>query len=221
MSCRRRPLPFLPAEVRGRLVIMGLVAYAGPVAEAEAALRPFREIATPIADLVRPMPYAEMFPAGGPELPPDDGDPQPVREPDLGGGRRDHRRASHELQGADAGRPDPRARRGSRPRAERRYGLCPSELGDHGQCRGFLHEPGRPARAGPWVETFAAALRQEDKGAYANFLGDEGEERVRAAYPGATWDRLVAIKRRYDPGNLFRLNQNIPPAPVEGRQAAE
>ena len=44
-----------------------------------------------------------------------------------------------------------------------------------------------------------------------NFLGDEGEARVRAAYPGATWDRLAAVKARYDPTNLFRLNQNIPP----------
>ena len=51
-----------------------------------------------------------------------------------------------------------------------------------------------------------------DAGAYVNFLGDEGEARVRAAYPGATWDRLAPIKRRYDPDNLFRLNQNIPPA---------
>ena len=63
-----------------------------------------------------------------------------------------------------------------------------------------------------WVAEFAAALDQGDGGAYVNFLADEGEERIRAAYPGATWDRLAAIKARYDPTNLFRLNQNIPPA---------
>jgi FAD/FMN-containing dehydrogenase len=63
-----------------------------------------------------------------------------------------------------------------------------------------------------WVVDFADALSQGDDGAYVNFLGDEGQARVRDAYPGSTWDRLVAIKRRYDPTNLFRLNQNIPPA---------
>ncbi|MGZ8565461.1 MAG: BBE domain-containing protein, partial [Actinomycetota bacterium] len=47
--------------------------------------------------------------------------------------------------------------------------------------------------------------------AYVNFLGDEGVGRVREAYPGPTWDRLAAVKRRYDPTNLFRLNQNVPP----------
>ncbi len=45
-----------------------------------------------------------------------------------------------------------------------------------------------------------------------NFLGEEGERGIRAAYPDPTWDRLGSIKRRYDPGNLFRLNQNVPPA---------
>jgi FAD/FMN-containing dehydrogenase len=44
-----------------------------------------------------------------------------------------------------------------------------------------------------------------------NFLGNEGEKGLRAAYPAQTWDRLVAVKARYDPTNLFRLNQNIPP----------
>ena len=55
-------------------------------------------------------------------------------------------------------------------------------------------------------------MRQGDDSAYVNFLADEGADRVRAAYPGATWERLAEIKRRYDPSNVFRLNQNIPPA---------
>jgi hypothetical protein len=63
-----------------------------------------------------------------------------------------------------------------------------------------------------WVANFAATLQQGDGGAYVNFLGEEGEARVRAAYPGRTWDRLTAIKAFHDPTNLFRLNQNIPPA---------
>jgi hypothetical protein len=63
-----------------------------------------------------------------------------------------------------------------------------------------------------WVDGFAAALGGGGPGAYVNFLADEGTGRVREAYPGATWDRLVDVKRRYDPGNVFRLNQNIPPS---------
>jgi hypothetical protein len=63
-----------------------------------------------------------------------------------------------------------------------------------------------------WVTDFASALNQGDSGAYVNFLGDEGLGRVRAAYPGQSWDRLRMIKACYDPTNLFRLNQNIPPA---------
>jgi FAD/FMN-containing dehydrogenase len=62
-----------------------------------------------------------------------------------------------------------------------------------------------------WVDELYAAIDQGVPGAYVNFLDDEGEDRVRAAYPGKTWDRLAAIKAKYDPTNLFRLNQNIPP----------
>jgi hypothetical protein len=63
-----------------------------------------------------------------------------------------------------------------------------------------------------WVDDFATRLAQGDPGAYVNFVGDEGQARVRAAYPPATYERLAAVKRRYDPGNLFRLNQNVIPA---------
>jgi FAD/FMN-containing dehydrogenase len=63
-----------------------------------------------------------------------------------------------------------------------------------------------------WATETTAALRQADNGAHVNFVGDEREGRVRAAYPDSTWTRLATIKRRYDPENLFRLNQNIAPA---------
>ena len=76
----------------------------------------------------------------------------------------------------------------------------------------LYEDPDEAATHEAWVAGFAGALRQGDTGAYVNFLGDEGEARVRDAYPGPTWDRLAEIKGRYDPTNLFRLNQNIPPA---------
>jgi hypothetical protein len=64
-----------------------------------------------------------------------------------------------------------------------------------------------------WVDRLAAALHEGhgEARAYVNFIGDEGEARVHDAYPGPTWERLAAIKARYDPSNLFHRNQNIPP----------
>jgi FAD/FMN-containing dehydrogenase len=63
-----------------------------------------------------------------------------------------------------------------------------------------------------WVDEVSALLHTGDDGAYVNFLADEGEGRVRAAYPGATWERLSAVKATYDPENLFRRNQNVLPS---------
>ena len=62
-----------------------------------------------------------------------------------------------------------------------------------------------------WLDEFRAAITQGEDAVYANFLTVE-PGRIRAAYPGATWQRLVALKRRYDPDNLFRRNANIAPA---------
>ena len=69
--------------------------------------------------------------------------------------------------------------------------------------------------AGPsdaWTDETFRAFKTKVRGVYANFLGDEGEERIRSAYPNGAYESLAAIKRRYDPTNLFRLNQNIRPA---------
>jgi FAD/FMN-containing dehydrogenase len=63
-----------------------------------------------------------------------------------------------------------------------------------------------------WTRNFLdATSRFASGGVYVNYLGVEGQDRVRSAY-GANFDRLVAIKQKYDPDNIFRLNQNITPA---------
>jgi hypothetical protein len=76
----------------------------------------------------------------------------------------------------------------------------------------LFERPEESATHEAWVTGLADALRGDDRGVYVGFLGDEGAGRVRDAYPGPTWDRLAEIKRRYDPTNLFHLNQNVPPA---------
>ena len=65
-----------------------------------------------------------------------------------------------------------------------------------------------------WVRDFWSALKPFHTSVYMNFLMEEGEERIRQAYGSEKYDQLKALKRKYDPGNLFRLNQNIPPTEV-------
>jgi FAD/FMN-containing dehydrogenase len=72
-------------------------------------------------------------------------------------------------------------------------------------------DPTQTAANVAWTRAAWEALRPfVPEAVYVNYLGVEGEERVRAAY-GANYDRLVALKKAYDPTNVFRLNQNIPP----------
>lgn len=73
-------------------------------------------------------------------------------------------------------------------------------------------EPGADGSAErAWTRDLYEALAPHASGGvYVNFLGNERAERVRAAYGAAKYERLVELKARYDPGNVFRLNQNIP-----------
>jgi FAD/FMN-containing dehydrogenase len=206
------PLPMVPTEAHGRLVLMAMLVYAGPSEEGERAVTPFRALATPIADLVRPMRYPEIYP---PEE--DNFHPTAVtRTMFLEAIDRDVAATILEyLQTSDA------AMRAAQLRV-----LGGAMARVPADATAFAHRASRimvnlaafyqgaadRAVREAWVADFAAALRQGDAGAYVNFLGDEGPPRVRQAYPGPTWERLVAIKARYDPTNLFRLNQNIPPA---------
>ena len=207
------PMPFVPEDQHGRLVIMGMMAFAGDVEAGQRALAPFRALADPIADMVQPMPYPGIY---GPE-PEEEYHPTAIaRIMFLDAVDRDvANRIVDALEASDAS---------MRVAQFRVLGGAMARVPN--DATAFAHRASRIMVAiaafyeGPddrivreaWVEEVAAALLQGDHGAYVNFLDDEGEERVRAAYPGATWDRLAEIKARYDPTNLFRLNQNIAPA---------
>ena len=205
------PLPFLPAEHHGRLVLMALMAYAGPADDGERALVPFRELAAPIVDMVGPMPYSEIYP-------PEEESYHPIAAirtmflNDI-----DRRAAETIVEGLEAGTAPMRVTQ------LRVLGGAMARV--PADATAFAHRSSpimanvvavyerpdeRPVHE-DWIAGLAAELRQDDDGAYVGFLVDEGEERVRAAYPGGTWERLTSIKARYDPDNVFRLNQNIPP----------
>jgi FAD/FMN-containing dehydrogenase len=209
------PMPFVPAEHHGRLVVFALLACAGDVETGERVVAPFRALATPIVDMVRPMPYPEIYP-------PDDDSYHPTAightmfvdaiDRDVA------ETIVARLEASDA--PMRVAQLRVLGGAMARVPVDATAFAHRASrimvnVAAFYEGPEDRVVREAWVSDFAATLLQGDMGAYVNFLSDEGEARVRAAYPGATWDRLAMIKARYDPGNLFRLNQNIPPAPEE------
>ncbi len=210
MSCP--PLPFVPAEYHGKVIAMALMAYAGDAEAGERALAPFRALAAPITDMLRPMPYPALYPPEVPGYRPK----AVVRTMFLDHVDRDVATTIVDtLEASDAqirvaqlrvlGGAMARVPADATAFAHRGAKIMANVVASF---EGAEDEALRTA----WVTDFAAALGQGNASAYVNFLGDEGAERVRAAYPGATWDRLVGVKTNYDPANLFRLNQNVPPA---------
>jgi FAD/FMN-containing dehydrogenase len=205
------PVPFVPPEHRGRLVIMATLTYAGAVQDGQRAVAPFRALATPIADLVRPMPYPEIYP------PEEEGyHPTAVlRTMFVDTVDRDATEAIVEhLEASTAPMPVVQLRvlggaMARVPAEATAFAHRASRL--MANVAAVYEHPEQAEVHQAWVDRLAAALRDGDARAYVNFLGNEGQARIREAYPGSTWDRLAAIKARYDPTNLFHLNQNIPP----------
>lgn len=206
------PLPMIPAQVHGKPIILVELMYAGEGEAAERAIAPFRTLATPVADMVRPLPYAQWYQF----------EPHKMKAiwairsffldkftPDDAVTTIEHIAASRAvlstaqirvLGGAMARVPADATAFAHRKQPFMVYVLAlylnPAEK--------ELHEA--------WVADFAAALDQGIPGAYVGFIADEGEDGVHKAYPEETWNRLSAIKARHDPTNLFRMNHNIPPA---------
>jgi len=210
MNCP--PMPFIPEEHHGSSVILGMLCFAGPEEDGLAAMTAFTDLAEPLANMLAPMPYPGMYPPEDPDYHPtavsltmfmdsvDAATAQTVVDAIESSDAMLRAVQLRVLGGAVA----------KVPADATAYAHRSSRLMTN--VAAFYNGPeDKPVRQA-WIQEVAAALHQSDDGAYVNFLGDEGPDRIRAAYPGTTYDRLAAVKAEYDPTNLFRLNQNIPPA---------
>jgi FAD binding domain/Berberine and berberine like len=207
------PLPFVPPELHGKPIVMVIVCWAGDVDEGEKFVKPLREFGSPVADVCMPKPFVAHQAMLDPSFPP--GRWYYFKSCDVA-------ELSDELidltvdrslkiqspltsfpiwqMGGAVARVD----KGETPFGGRQAGFtynigCSTETGD-----GFEAER-------DWVREFWSALEPWHTSVYVNFLDEEGEDRVRAAYGAETWDRLKALKQKYDPDNFFRVNQNIRP----------
>jgi FAD/FMN-containing dehydrogenase len=209
------PMPFLPEDKVGSLVILGMIGFAGDAESGERAVAPFRALAEPLADFVAAAPYSVLFPEMG-----GDGEEYhpTAAATNLHIDHVDREVATTivdflEKSDAPLRAAQLRVLGGAMARVPAdatAYAHRSSKIMVN--LAAFYEGEADRAAKEQWVNEFTAAIDQGDPAVYSNFLGDEGPERVRAAYPGATWDRLVEIKRRYDPDNLFHLNQNVKPA---------
>jgi hypothetical protein len=192
-----------------------VVCWTGSLEEGERVCAPIREVAQPVVDMVGPMPYAalqSMLDGSGPY------------------GIRAYMKAEFltdldddtivELVKVGASRPGPMTQLLLEP-----LGGAISDVGEEDTALGrrdvtwcyhaltFWMEPEQDAAQIAWARQIADDLRPHTtSGVYLNFTSDAGDDRVRSTYGEEKYARLVALKDRYDPHNLFQLNQNIKPS---------
>jgi FAD/FMN-containing dehydrogenase len=208
------PAPFVPESLQNKPAIAIAACYAGSAEEGERFVQPLRTFGPPVADLIGPMPYPvlqSMF---------DETAPYGLQNywksaffDDLGDaavdalvGAAEEMRSPlsalhiHHLRGAVSRIPADATAFGNR---DARFVL---------NIVGTWPDPSDSVANTEWVrDTYAAVSPYANGSSYVNFMADEGQDHARAAYSQSAYARLVALKREYDPRNLFRLNQNIRP----------
>ena len=207
------PLPFLPESVHGKEVVVLPIFYAGAVAAAEKLIAPLRSFGNAIGEHIGPQPYTEW---------------QKAFDPLLTSGARNYWKSHNFTELADGALDAIIAFAGKlpSPQCEIFVGLiagAPNRVASgamaygHRDAKFVLNVHGRWDEAKDdqkcieWArEFFQASAPYASAGAYVNFMTAEESDRVAAAY-GANYERLAQIKKRYDPENVFHLNQNIKP----------
>lgn len=208
------PLPFIPPEQHGKPVVMARMVYAGESSAGGKAIAPIRTLATPLADMVRPIRYPEIY--AGPEAPgPAFSVGTNLLLDELSVGGAETILAHLETATAAIAAVEVRVLGGamaSVPDGATAFGHRGAKL----MVNIAAMDKRVEERTDREHETWAAGLAEALSGgvttaAYVGFIGEEGEDGVRRAYPPATLKRLTQVKRRYDPDNLFHLNLNVAP----------
>jgi FAD/FMN-containing dehydrogenase len=208
------PAAVLPPAVHGQPVVVIGACWAGSVEDGERAIAPLRRFGQPLVDLIRPTPYVSH---------------QSFFDPTAPHGLGYYWKSEYVASLSD-GLIATLAEGAWEPPTPESYTII-FHLGgavarQHPEASAFedrraghavnidavWSQPARAPACIAWTREMWEAVRPHSTGrAYVNFLGDEGQDRVRAAYGEAKYERLRALKREYDPGNFFRMNQNVRP----------
>ncbi len=210
---------FVPEPVRGHPVVGVVAAYAGPIEEAEEALRPLREFGPPALDVVQPMPYVALQQLLDSSYPPG---MRHYWTGDFLTGLPDE--AIEVLCRFHLSKPSPGTEilllpdgGASARMAAGAMAIEPHEAPFNIHITSQWEDPADDEANIAWTREFSAALKPFTTGrVYVNFIGDEGEERVVASFGVEGCRRLQALKDRYDPSNLFRASQNVKPTGAAG-----
>ena len=212
---RAAPDSPLPPELHGQAVVGMAVCYAGDLDAGERALRPLRAFGRPLADLIVPLPYTELQSGSDAAYPPG----------------LHYYWKSHYITELTDEAIDAVVEYGPRlpsplcsfyfQHLEGAIGRVSESEAAFGHRHGAFDfailtgcsDPAETDANVAWAQDLWTAMQPFATGVYVNNLGEEGDDRVRAAYAPATYARLVALKDAYDPTNLFQLNQNIRPSP--------
>jgi FAD/FMN-containing dehydrogenase len=207
------PLPFVPPELHGKPIVGVVCCYVGAVEEGERVVEPLRAFGRPVLDLCVPKPFLAHQAMFDPSFP--HGWWYYMRSCDVAELTDEviDITVEHSLRIRSPLTAFPIWQRGG---AAARVGEEETAFGGRGAGHTFNITAVTATAEGfdeerEWVRDFWSALKPYHAGAFVNFLMEEGEERVREAYGPEKYDRLKALKRRWDPENLFRLNQNISP----------
>ena len=207
------PSPNVPPGRVGELVLWILVCWTGDVAAGERALAPLRALAEPVVDAVAPMPYPDIYQFTAELAKPHAASIRMMFADELSDATLDATLAAMEQASSPFSLVHFRGLGGAMARVpaeatafahrQRRYFVAIIGIWLDATEDAAVHQA--------WTEDLWGVFHPEGRGVYVNFLENEGEGRVRDAYPPATYARLAAIKRRWDPDNRFAFNQNVPP----------